>query len=151
MSVYRRDPAQLARAGASARFTDRAAANRATRALQKELGLRPEQVSVALEPGIDPVERGGAGGYLGITKAGAILVHARVQNAAAIDRVREVLGRFGGAIVESDRGSVSTGGYGPTTAHGTRGVFGGPPNTSAMANHLYTHAPEPSESEKPAE
>jgi len=136
------------RTGVSARFPDHNAANKATRALQKTLGLRPEQVSVALAPGIDANELKGEGGYIGITKAGAVLVHARGYDASLSDRVAELMTSMGGQLVESKFNTVSTGGYGPTTANGASGVFGGEPGTSAMANYRFTEAqPEP---EKPS-
>lgn len=128
------------RTGISARFTDHNTANAATRALQKQLGLRPEQVSVALAPGIDGNELEGRGGYIGITKAGAVLVHARGYDPGLAERVEELLRRLGGTLIVAEHGTVSTGGYGPTTANGTRGVFGDAPGTSAMANHLFTEA-----------
>jgi len=126
------------RTGVSARFPDHNAANKATRALQKELGLRPEQISVALAPGVDPNELKGAGGYIGITKAGAVLVHARGYDASLSDRLVSLLKGMGGEVIQTPYQTVSTGGYGPTTANGSRGVFGGAPTTSAMANHLFT-------------
>jgi hypothetical protein len=107
------------RTGVSARFPDHNAANKATRALQKELGLRPEQISVALAPG-------------------AVLVHARGYDASLSDRLVSLLKGMGGEVIQTPYQTVSTGGYGPTTANGARGVFGGAPTTSAMANHLFT-------------
>lgn len=133
--------------GISARFATHDDANKATRALQRELGLRSEQVSVALAAGIDSNEIEGKGGYIGITKAGAVLVHARGYDASLDDRVRAVLEGSGGTLVVTQHNTVSTGGYGPTTANGTRGVIGDAPGTSAMANQLFTVAPEPSEVE----
>lgn len=133
------------RTGVSARFPDHNAATAATRALQKTLGLRSEQVSVALAPGVDPNEIDGRGGYIGITKAGAVLVHARGYESSLDEQVREVMQQAGGVLVQTEHSTVSTGGYGPTTANGTRGVIGDAPGTSAMANHLFTHEPEPSE------
>jgi hypothetical protein len=140
--MYEGGKPRPAHTGISARFSDHLAANRATRALQKEVGLRAEQVSVALAPGIDPGELLGTGGYIGITKAGAVLVHARGFDPSENDRVRKLMESMGGDIVENLYGTVSTGGYGPTTASGTRGVFGGSPGTSAMENHRFTVAPK---------
>ena len=67
------------RLGVSARFDDRKAVNRATRALQKELKLPPENVSVAMSAGLDPGEAEDRTGYIGITKGGTLIVHARAQ------------------------------------------------------------------------
>lgn len=130
----------------TARFATATEANRATRALQRQLRLRAEDVGVTLAPGVDASELSGGGGYMGITKAGAVLVHARAVDDDLISRARAMLTKLGGTLVESEYGTASTGGYGPTTASGTQGVFGGPPGTSSMANHLFTQAPaEPEE------
>jgi hypothetical protein len=145
LKMYEGGRPRQVRTGISARFVDHDAATHATRALQKTLGLRSEQVSVALASGVDPNEIEGRGGYIGITKAGAVLVHARGYDPSLTDQVRELLERAGGVLIVTEHGTVSTGGYGPTTANGTRGVFGGAPGTSSMANHLFTVAPEPSE------
>jgi hypothetical protein len=145
LKMYDGGQPRTPRTGVSARFADHKVANGATRALQKELGLRAEQVSVALASGIDANELEGRGGYIGITKAGAVIVHARGYDPSLSDKVQATLQRLGGVLVVSEHGTVSTGGYGPTTANGTRGVIGDAPGTSAMANHLYTFTPEPTE------
>ena len=145
LQMYEGGRPRTPRTGVSARFPDHNAANGATRALQRELGLRSEQVSVALAPGIDTNELEGKGGYIGITKAGAVLVHARGYDASLTDKVQAAMERFGGTLVVTEHGTVSTGGYGPTTANGTRGVIGDAPGTSSMANHLFTVVPEPTE------
>ena len=147
LQMYEGGAPRTPRTGVSARFADHNAANGATRALQRELGLRSEQVSVALAAGIDANELEGKGGYIGITKAGAVVVHARGYDASLSDRVQATMERFGGVLVVTEHGTVSTGGYGPTTANGTRGVIGDAPGTSAMANHLYTVTPDPVEQE----
>src|SRR6266536_3700851 len=134
MKMWEGGRPRAVRTGVSARFSDHGTANRATRALQKTLGLRAEQVSVALAPGVDSGELEGKGGYIGITKAGAVLVHARGYDPGLDERVRSTLESLGGALVHTEHGTVSTGGYGPTTASGTRGVIGDAPSTSAMAN-----------------
>jgi hypothetical protein len=145
LKMYEGGRPRQVRTGISARFVTHDAASAATRGLQKELGLRSEQVSVALAPGVDANEIEGKGGYIGITKAGAVLVHARGFEPSLGDQVRALLERHGGVLAVTEHGTVSTGGYGPTTANGTRGVFGDAPGTSAMANHLFTVAPEPTE------
>src|SRR4029079_5116961 len=103
------------RTGVSARFLDHNAANGATRALQRELGLRSEQVSVALAAGIDANELEGKGGYIGITKAGAVMVHARGYDASLSDKVEATMQRFGGTLVVSEHRNVSAGGERATT------------------------------------
>src|SRR5262245_3679552 len=99
--MYEGGKPRLPRTGVSALFADHKVANRATRALQKQLGLRPEQVSVALAPGIDDEELKGQGGYIGITKAGAVLVHASGYEPAVDDRVKELLASSGGKLIET--------------------------------------------------
>jgi hypothetical protein len=126
----------------SARFDGTAHANKATRALQKELKLAPGDVSSVLAPGTIPNL---GGGYMGITKVGAILVHARARAPELVERIKALFVRLGGELVLDEPGTASTGGYGPTTAHGARSVFGGPATTSAMANHRFTHE-QPKES-----
>jgi hypothetical protein len=123
----------------SARFDGTENANRATRALQKELGLAPGDVSAVLAPGTIPNLGGGREGYMGLTKVGAILVHARARTPEMVERVRALLQKLGGELVLDEVGTVSTGGYGPTTAHGARSVFGGPATTSSMANQRFTY------------
>jgi hypothetical protein len=78
---------------------------------------------------------------MGITKVGPILVHARARLPEMVDRIKALFERLGGELVENEASTVSTGGYGPTTAHGARSVFGGPATTSAMANQRFTYAP----------
>jgi hypothetical protein len=133
----------------SARFEGTEHANRATRALQKELGLAPGDVSSVLAPGTVP-NLGGRQGYMGLTKVGAILVHARARTPEMVDRIRALMQRLGGQLVLEEAATASTGGYGPTTAHGARSVFGGPATTSSMANQRFTYEPprEPTEPPK---
>lgn len=131
------------RLGVSARFDDRKAVNRATRALQKELKLPPENVSVAMSAGLDPTEATDTTGYIGITKGGTLIVHARAFDLESREKAIAILLRHGGDVMVGDQGSPSTGGYGPTTANGTRGVIGDLARTSSMDNHLYTYAVEP--------
>jgi hypothetical protein len=123
----------------SARFVGTENANRATRALQKELGLAPGDVSSVLAPGTVPNLGGRREGYMGLTKVGAILVHARARTPEMADKVRALFQRLGGEVVLDEAGTVSTGGYGPTTAHGAKSVFGGPATTSSMANQRFTY------------
>jgi hypothetical protein len=120
----------------SARFDGTDHANKATRALQKELKLAPGDVSSVLAPGTVPNL---GGGYMGITKVGAILVHARARTTETAERIKTLFLRLGGELVLDEPGTASTGGYGPTTAHGARSVFGGPATTSAMANQRFTY------------
>ena len=123
----------------SARFVGTENANRATRALQKELGLAPGDVSTVLAPGTVPNLGGLREGYMGLTKVGAILVHARARTPEMVEKVRTLLQRLGGELILNEVGTVSTGGYGPTTAHGAASVFGGPATTSSMANQRFTY------------
>jgi hypothetical protein len=125
----------------SARFDGTDHANKATRALQKELKLAPGDVSSVLASGTVPNL---GGGYMGITKVSAILVHARARTAEMAERIKALFLRLGGELVLDEPGTASTGGYGPTTSHGARSVFGGPATTSAMANQRFTY-------EKPGE
>jgi hypothetical protein len=147
LRMYEGGRARQDRTGVSARFADHNSARDATRALQRQLGLRPEQVSVALAAGVDANEIEGRGGYIGITKAGAVIVHARGYDPSLADQVRAALEKAGGTLVVTAHSTVSTGGYGPTTANGTRGVIGDTPGTSAMANHLFTVGAEPVQEE----
>ena len=123
-------------ASVSARFASTVHANTATRALQKELKLAPGDVSSVWAAGTLPNL---GGGYMGITKVGPILIHARARAPEMVDRIKTLFLRLGGELVLDEPGTASTGGYGPTTAHGARSVFGGPATTSAMANQRFTH------------
>lgn len=126
----------------SARFDGTPSANKATRALQKELKLRSGDMTVVLAHGTVPNL---GGGYMGITKVGPILVHARARSAELVEQIKALFSRLGGVLVLDEVGTVSTGGYGPTTIHGARSVFGGGATTSAMANQRFTYE-EPGQS-----
>ncbi|TAK25301.1 MAG: hypothetical protein EPO26_02695 [Chloroflexota bacterium] len=116
-----------------ARFATTMAANAATRMLVKQMKLRSPDISVVLEPSM----AAGEGAYIGITRAGTVLVHVRATDGEFAETIREALARLGGEIL--DEGTTrSTGGYGPTTGHGAKSVIGGAAVTSAMANHRYT-------------
>jgi len=93
-------------------------------------------MTVVLAPGTVPNL---GGGYMGITKVGAILVHARARVPDIAERIKALFLRLGGELVLDEPGTASTGGYGPTTAHGARSVFGGPSTTLSMANQRYTY------------
>ncbi len=121
----------------TARFDDPRDANRATRALMKELKLRPTDVRAVLSPG--PVSEGA--GYLGITRSMPVIVHVSARQPDQADAIAAILLRSGGEMLD-DIATRSTGGYGPTSAHGRESIIGGASTTSAMATHRFTEAPE---------
>ena len=135
--------------GVSARFVDQHAANAATRALQKELGIPTEAIGVAAEPGPDPAELAGRDAYMGLTKGGAVIVKVSVPDAEVAARVKALLVAAGGAELTRDEpGSPSVGGYGPTTAHGKVGLIGAEPATSSMAERSFQDGLEKQEREQ---
>jgi hypothetical protein len=141
VSGTQRAAANMTPTAISARFPDTQSANRATRALQKELKLRPEHVSVSMEPGTSATADTVGSGYIGLTKRGALIVNARAIDPIRVAAIREVLTRSGGEVIEREFGASASGGYGPTTANGTRGLFGGQARTSALAHQEFTHGP----------
>ena len=133
----------------SARFLGTEKANKATRALQKQLGLRPGEVSTVLAPGTVP-DLGSRSGYMGITKVGWILVHARARDGDQAQAVISLMTSLGGEIVATSETTRATGGYGPTTAHGRTSVIGGTATTSAMESHRFTYEePKPEAPKEP--
>jgi hypothetical protein len=149
MTYSGRSLPQVTPFGVSAHFVDQPAANAATRALQKKLGIPTEAIGVAIEPGPDPAEVAGRDGYMGLTKGGHVIVNVSVPDAEIAERVRAVLAAAGGELTsEEQRGSPSVGAYGPTTAHGRVGIIGGPPETSSMAEKSYQDTLEQEERER---
>jgi hypothetical protein len=139
---------QIEPTGVSARFTDRPGVNRATRTLQKDMGIPTEAISVAQVPGLDEATVRGQNGYLGITSSGDILVNVSVPDAEMARRVLEVLTSCGGAVTQDQHGSPSVGAYGYTTAHGTVGIIGAEPETSAMANQTFQDSLDRNDSDR---
>jgi hypothetical protein len=87
-------PPRVIPGGVSARFGDRRAASRATRSLQREHGLPTEAIGVSMEPGPDAAEVGGRGGYLGVTKGGAVIVNVAVADEATLSPITSVARRW---------------------------------------------------------
>src|SRR5829696_8287433 len=112
MTYSGRSLPQVVPSGVSAHFVDQDAANAATRALQRGLGIPTEAVGVALEPGIDAGEAAGEDAYAGLTKGGHVIVNVSVSDEQVAERVRAVLVEAGGALVSEKLASPSVGGYG---------------------------------------
>jgi hypothetical protein len=77
---------------------------------------------------------------MGVTKGGAVIVNVSVADAEIAARIKQLLATAGGELTQDGFGSPLMGAYGPTTAHGRRGVIGGQPATSAMANQTFQDA-----------
>jgi len=105
--------------------------------LMKELKLRPTDVRAVLAPG--PVSEGA--GYLGITRSMPVILHISARRADQVEAIAAILVSSGGQMLD-DVATRSTGGYGPTSAHGRESIIGGVSTTSAMATHRFTEAPE---------
>jgi hypothetical protein len=148
MTYSGRSLPQVTPIGVSAHFVDQRAANAATRALQKQLGIPTEAIGVAAEPGLDRAEVAGRDAYMGLTKGGHVIVKVSVPDAETAERVIAALVAAGGEPTSEEPGSPSVGAYGPTTAHGQGGIIGGVPETSSMAERSYQDALEQEERER---
>ncbi|HEY3107789.1 MAG TPA: hypothetical protein VGL23_03505 [Chloroflexota bacterium] len=149
MTYSGRSLPQITPFGVSARFVDQHAANAATRALQKELGIPTEAIGVAAEPGAAAAEPSARDASKGQVRGGAVIVKVSVPDAELVGRVKALLAAAGGAELTKDEpGSPSVGGYGPTTAHGRVGIIGAEPETSSMAERSFQDALENQEREQ---